>query len=451
MHTPFKMIARSLFLLGLFGLMLSPVQAEERISLRITNPFENKIPVAIPAFKVSGASTKERALGQKAVALLQETLTFTGYFRAVNPEAFLEEPAKTGITQKEIHFDRWRSTGADLLVTGNLTISGQSIIGDFYLYDIYRQKSLFGVRFRGAGDPFTTLRPLILKLADKIMVTYSGKHGYFNSKIAFASTGTTGTKEIWTCTFDGENSTQVTHNNAITLTPSWSPDASKITYTSYVNKKPDIYIQGAWPGARRDLVTAQGTTNITPVWLPDGKNMAASLTIEGDQAIYMLTQKGKIRKRLTRKWGKWGIDVSPVFSPSGEKMAFVSKRSGTPQVYVKHLKSGRIERLTFDGRYNTSPAWSPTGDQIVYAGSQEGHFDIYVIDARGGRPMQLTRDTGDNETPSWSPDGSLIVFSSNRKGTSSIYIMNAYGTDQRQLMSLPGEQTAPVWSPNLTR
>ena len=451
MHTHPKAIVRSLVLLVLFVFISSPVQAEERIQLRVTNPFENKTPVAVPAFAIRGTSPTEKALGQKAITLLQETLRFTGYFRMVDPEAFLEEPAKTGISEKEIHFDRWRSTGAELLITGSMTISGQSIIGDFYLYDIYRQKSLFGVRFRGAGDPSTTLRPLILKLADKIMVTYSGKHGYFNSKIAFASTGTTGIKEIWTCTFDGDEPTQVTRNAAITLTPSWSPDASKIAYTSYANEKPDIYIQKARPGARRELVTAQGTTNITPTWLPDGKNMAASLTINGDQAIYLLTEKGKIRKRLTRKWSKWGIDVSPVFSPSGDRMAFVSKRSGTPQIYVKHLKSERIERLTFDGRYNTSPTWSPTGDRIAYAGFQEGRFDIYVMDAQGGRPMQLTRDTGDNETPSWSPDGSLLVFSSNRRGTSSIYIMNAYGTDQRQLMSLPGEQTAPVWSPNLTR
>jgi len=451
MHTTLRMIARLTLLLSLLLLITLPAQAEERVQLRITNPFENKTPVAIPAFKVSGASAEETELAKQAVSLLQETLAFTGYFRMVNPEAFLEDPSKTGITEQDIHFNRWRSSGAELLVTGSLTVSGQAIIGDFYLYDIFRQKSLFGVRFRGAGAPETNLRPLILKLADKIMVTYSGKHGYFGSRIAFVSTGKTGTKEIWASAFDGHNPVQISRNKAISLTPSWSPDGSKITYTSYVKNKPDIYLQGSWPGARRDLVTSKGTTNITPTWLPDGKNMAASLTIDGDQAIYLLTEKGKIRKRLTRKWSKWGIDLSPVFSPSGDRMAFVSKRSGTPQIYVKHLKSGRIERLTFDGRYNTSPAWSPTGDQIAYAGFKEGHFDIHVIDARGGRPMQLTRNTGDNETPSWSPDGSLIVFSSNRRGSSSIYVMNAYGTDQRKLVSLPGEQTAPVWSPNLTQ
>lgn len=446
-----RTLAPILLVLFALALLPAPARAEERVRLRVTNPFEHKTPVAIPAFQVSGPSAREKALAEKAVSLLQETLVFTGYFRMISPDAFLEAPAQTGITEQAIHFDRWRSSGAELLVTGSLTVSGQALIGDFYLYDIFRQKSLFGVRFRGAGDPAETLRPLILKLADKIMVTYSGKHGYFGSRIAFVSTNDGAPKEVWTCAFDGHAPVQLTRNNAITLTPTWSPDGSKLAYTSYIRGKPDIYLQGAWPGARRDLVTAKGTTNITPSWLPDGKSMAASLTIDGDQAIYLLTQKGKIRKRLTRKWSKWGIDVSPVFSPSGDRMAFVSKRSGSPQIYVKHLDSGRIERLTFNGKYNTSPAWSPAGDQIAYAGSRNGHFDIFVIDVRGGRPMQLTFDTGDNETPSWSPDGSLIVFSSTRRGKSAIYVMNAFGTDQRQLVSLPGEQTAPVWSPNLTQ
>ncbi|WP_300667415.1 Tol-Pal system beta propeller repeat protein TolB [Desulfoluna sp.] len=450
MKKTYRIIVQTLLLMA-FLLSGTPSQAEDRVQLRVTNPFENKTPVAVPAFHIAAASDHEKELATQAVTLLQETLAFTGYFRMVNPEAFLEAPSQTGITEQDIHFDRWRSSGAELLVTGSLTVSGQAIIGDFYLYDIFRQKSLFGVRLRGAGSPDENLRPLILKLADKIMVTYSGKHGFFGSRIAFVSKGSSTPKEIWTCDFDGYKPAQLTRNKAITLTPAWSPDGSKIAYTSYVNDKPDIFVQGAWPGARRDIVTAKGTTNITPAWLPDGQMMAASLTIEGDQAIYLLTQKGKIRKRLTRKWGKWGIDVSPVFSPSGDRMAFVSKRSGSPQIYIKNLNNGRIERLTFDGKYNTSPAWSPTGDQMAYAGFKDGHFDIHVMDVRGGRPMQLTLGTGDNETPSWSPDGSLIVFSSTRKGKSSIYVMNAYGTDQRQLVSLPGEQTAPVWSSNLNQ
>ena len=423
----------------------NPAWAQNPTILEISNPFKNKTPFALPNFAALGPSPKAALLATEARDLLERTLLFTGYFRMVNPDAFLETPSRTGIDESSIHFDRWRSTGSELLITGSLAVSGQSIVGEFHFYDIFRAKSLFGVRYR---TTISNLRPMILRLADKIMLTYSGKRSCFSSRIAFISNAS-GVKEVYVCDFDAHKPVKVSANNAITLTPSWSPDGKKLAYTSYVHGKPDVFTQGAWPGAKRNRLTSKGTTNITPSWSPNGKNLAASLTIKGDQAIYLLTQKGKIRKRLTRKWSKWGIDVSPVFSPSGDQIAFVSKRSGTPQIYIKNLRSGRTERLTFDGRYNTSPAWSPSGDRIAYAGSHNGHFDIYVIDIREGKIRQLTFDSGDNETPSWSPDGNLIVFSSNRSGKNALYVMNAYGTDQRKLATLPGEQTAPVWSPNL--
>lgn len=425
----------------------TPAMAEKPAILEISNPFKNKTPFALPQFAASGTSDSATALATEARDLLENTLLFTGYFRMVSPEAFLESPARTGIDESNIHFDRWRATGSELLVTGSLAVNGQSVVGEFHFYDIFRARSLFGVRYRTTTS---NLRPMVLKLADKIMLTYSGKKSCFNSRIAFVSNAS-GVKEIYVAGFDGFNPKKVSANNAITLTPAWSPDGKKLAYTSYVHGKPDIFTQGAWPGAKRKRLTSKGTTNITPNWSPDGKHLAASLTIDGDQAIYLLTQKGKIRKRLTRKWSKWGIDVSPVFSPSGDRIAFVSKRSGTPQIYIKDLRSGRTERITFDGRYNTSPAWSPSGDRIAYAGSKNGHFDIHVVSVRDGRTMQLTSDSGDNETPSWSPDGNLIVFSSTRSGKNALYVMNAYGTDQRKLVTLPGEQTAPVWSPNLTQ
>ncbi len=104
--------------------------------------------------------------------------------------------------------------------------------------------------------------------------------------------------------------------------------------------------------------------------------------------------------------------VSPEFSPDGGRLAFVSNRSGTPQIYIKDLASGDVSRVTFQGKYNTSPAWSPDGKKIAYVGIEENRIDIYLIllDRGPGMPVQLTRDQGDNEDPCWSPDGNLIVF-----------------------------------------
>ena len=163
----------------------------------------------------------------------------------------------------------------------------------------------------------------------------------------------------------------------------------------------------------------------------------------GNPDIFTIDLKGKILKQLVKHWG---IDVSPAFSPNGDKIAFVSNRSGSPQIYILDIGSGRVERLTYEGRYNTSPSWS-SRNQIAFTSMKEGRFDICTMDAVGGRLRRLTENGGNNEDPCWSPDGRYIMFSSNREGRYHIYIMNANGQNQRRITSKKGEQTSPSWAP----
>ena len=139
-------------------------------------------------------------------------------------------------------------------------------------------------------------------------------------------------------------------------------------------------------------------------------------------------------------------DVSPSLSPDGNKIVFVSNRSGSPQIYVRDLLRGREERLTFEGKYNTSPSWSSL-NRIAYAGMTDGKFDIYTMEADGSHLMKLTADQGNNEDPCWSPDGRYIAFASSREGQYHVYIMNANGQNQRRITYGKGDQTSPSWSP----
>ena len=127
-------------------------------------------------------------------------------------------------------------------------------------------------------------------------------------------------------------------------------------------------------------------------------------------------------------------------------MAFVSNRSGSPQIYVLNLKNDKVERLTYEGSYNTSPAWSKL-DRIAFAGSADGHFNIYTISPDGTDPRQVTQGQGNNEDPCWSPGGRYLVFSSNRTGGNyHIYIANANGENQRQVTFFEGDQLSPSWA-----
>lgn len=417
--------------------------SEDTGYITISDPFIKKAPVAVPLLMPLNKTMTEKKLSADMCTALSDLLKFTGYFKIVAHEAFLEEPSIKGIDVNRINFRNWTMIGVELLVTGSVTETNGNVVIDLNLFDTFKERQLLGLRY---NTVHTGIRMVARKFGTQIIKKFTGNDGLFHSKIAFISTET-GNKEIYICDFDGENPVKVTHTKSITLSPAWSSDGEELAYTSYENGKPDIFIKNLKRG-NVTLIVAKTGSNITPCWLPGKKELAASLSFEGGQGIYLLTREGKIRKRVTNKWSEWGIDVSPTFSPDGGDMAFASKRSGTPQIYMQNLDSGRVKRLTYQGKYNTSPSWSPNGMKIAYSGLIDSHFEIYVLDLKTGDAERMTYDSGDNESPSWSPDGSMIVFSSTREGYSRLYVMTSSGTDQRRLLFSPGEQTNPKWSPN---
>jgi len=407
--------------------------------INISNPFLRKIPLAVPVFKAESGEAEEGRLAVEGADLLAQTLEFTGYFKLLDRASFLADPANPKVSADEINFANWTGIGADLLVTGGVRLGQNTAEFELRLFDTFKQQMLLGKRYRAQ---VADQRQVIRRFCSEIIYLLTGQRGIFESRIALISTGT-GNKEIYTCEFDGHNPRPFTRNGAINLSPAWSSDGEWIAYTSYMRGKPDLYIKNVKDN--RGTVVSREGLNITPAWVPGVFQLAATLSFDGDQEIYLLTGKGEIIKRLTNSWGS---DVSPSFSPDGKKMAFVSGRSGSPQIYIQDLGSGQARRLTFEGKYNTQPAWSPRGDRIAYTARQDdGRQNICLIDTEGKGPVVLTRDAGNNESPAWSPDSSLIVFSSTREGASRIYVMTAFGTDQRRLLTLPGEQSSPSWSP----
>ncbi len=407
--------------------------------VNISDPFLNKIPMAVPVFKSMSTGSAEMDIAMKASDFMVDALAFTAYFKILDRAAFLDDLQTRGIDASHLNFDNWRDIGAELLITGGVLLKDDVVQMEFRLFDTFKAQLLLGKRYTGKpGDE----RKIVHRFCSELVYRLTGKRGVFESKIAFVSK-ISGNKEIFICEFDGYDIRQETHSNALTLFPAWSSDGQSIAYTSYKKGKPDIYIKNIEDKTEK-RISFEGL-NITPCWIPGKTRLGATLSFEGDEEIYLLTETGKIDKRITKNWG---IDVSPTFSPDGQMMAFVSKRSGTPQIFIQNLENGNVRRLTFEGTYNTQPDWSPAGDWIVYSSMNKGKGDIFVIGSDGSGLAQLTHDSGSNESPSWSPDGSLIVFGSTRLGGKSrIFVMTASGTDQRVLLELPGEQTSPAWSP----
>ena len=133
-------------------------------------------------------------------------------------------------------------------------------------------------------------------------------------------------KEIFYCDFDGSNPVQVTRDNSIALSPSWSPDQSQIAYVSYRDGKPKVYGLNVSNNSSY-LISGFPGMNITPAWRPGRNELAVTLTKDGGQDIYLVSPTGQVLQKFGVGSGS-SISVSPDWSPDGKKFAYVSNESG---------------------------------------------------------------------------------------------------------------------------
>ncbi len=140
--------------------------------------------------------------------------------------------------------------------------------------------------------------------------------------------------------------------------------------------------------------------------------------------------------------------ISPVWSPDGTRMAYVSFEDKKPVVYVQKLADGRRKVVANYRGSNYSPAWSPDGRKLAIALSKDETAQIYLIDADGGEAKRLTRGGSLDTEPAFSPDGQYIYFTSDRGGSPQIYRMTVDGGETKRLTFEGSYNVSPTPSPD---
>jgi TolB protein len=142
-------------------------------------------------------------------------------------------------------------------------------------------------------------------------------------------------------------------------------------------------------------------------------------------------------------------DLLPAFSFDCNRVAFVSWRSGSENIYIMDaVTNAPARQLTFGGS-DGNPAWLVPCKTVVFDSGRAGNPQIYSVDEGGANLKQLT--TGSrfaNMNPAPTPDGSRIAFISNRTGTNSVWVMHADGSGQTYLGVLPGNPKQLAVSPD---
>ena len=169
---------------------------------------------------------------------------------------------------------------------------------------------------------------------------------------------------------------------------------------------------------------------------PASYNLAAALSPQGDKVAYLTNRNGtfdiylmsaidgKDLGRLVE--GQKSSDFESMFvlrpgltwSPDGRHIAFAAKSNNKNTLYILEVKNKRIrKRFKFDLDGLFEPTWSPDGQKIAVVGIKDGWSDIYVIDLDDESLTRLTNDPYDERHLDWSPDGAWIAVSSDRPDT----------------------------------
>lgn len=284
------------------------------------------------------------------------------------------------------------------------------------------------------------LRMALHGMADEIERWITGRRGIAQTRLTYVHDG-----KIRVVDSDGANDVAVTQSGT-SLSPSWSPDARSIAFSTFGDRGSQIGIVDLNTGQRRLLAATASGLNITPVFSPDGLAVVYSKGNENGTNIVRADIASGLVTSLTV--GNRGDNASPTFSPDGRRIAFLSTRVRYPEIYGMDVDGSNVELMTPYNpavrTYRTAPDWSPDGRMIAYE-QQNGDFQVWVINLRDKEMRRLT-SVGENEGPSWAPDARHMAISSTRSGSKQIWILDTLSGRFRQLTQNAGARLA-AWSP----
>ncbi len=414
------------------------------LRIEITQGVIEPLPVAVPDFVA--ASPQAAAAARDIAQVVRDDLVNTGLFRAIPSSAFISQITSFS---SPVQFSDWKAINAQALVTGEVSLASDGrLVVKFRLFDVFADAPLGqGLQFAATQ---ATWRRMGHKVADVVYSRITGESGYFDSRVVFVSESgpkNARQKRLAIMDYDGANVQFLTDASSIVLAPRFSPDGSRVLYTSYASGFPEVNLLDVGSVRQTALGNAEGEMTFAPRFGPDGNVAVYSSSVAGNTDIYLRRLNGGAPTRLT---SAPSIETAPSFSPDGSQIVFESDRSGTQQLYVMSASGGEPRRISSGpGRYGT-PVWSPRGDYIAFTKQNEGRFHIGVMRTDGSEERLLTSSFLD-EGPTWSPNGRVIMFTretAGESGEAAIYSVDISGRNLRRVPT-PGPASDPAWSPLL--
>ncbi len=244
--------------------------------------------------------------------------------------------------------------------------------------------------------------------------------------------------------------------------PRWSPDGTRIAYaagnprfvfgtTHLANAAPAAIWVVTVEDKRATMVTPDSSLNVSPVWTPDGRSLLFVSDRGGRRDVYRIQVRRSGGRDSEPERVTTGIDAHTIdLSRDGSRLVYSAYAPAAhlwslplPQNDPVSAYDGK--RLTFDREAIEGIALSADGRWAAFDSDRSGNFDVWKIPTGGGMPAQLTNHSAGDHVQSWSPSGDELVFHSFRTGNRDVFVMGPDGTSIERVTSDPGSDANPVW------
>lgn len=245
---------------------------------------------------------------------------------------------------------------------------------------------------------------------------------------------------LYTMEIDGGHLTQITHDPLDLRGVDWLPDGRHIVFAAKLRGAYQLRVIAL--GGSESIALPSATASASnPVVAHDGSYIAF---VEGQENwnIWRISLENSHLGAPQRFLASTGQNHSPSYSPNGKTIAFVSDRSGNPEIWTCDADGKQLRQLThFGGPWLGTIRWSPDGKNIVFDARPQGHSAVYVMDLERNAMQVLATPPFEVRRPSWSRDGKSLYYDSTTKGRPQVW-KHDLASGQNQLVAPAGSVAA---------
>lgn len=237
---------------------------------------------------------------------------------------------------------------------------------------------------------------------------------------------------------DGTSRTALAGGTGVHRSQRWSPQSDRIAYIAEQGGKLQVFVVNT-DGSNMLLLTAIAGDEVGD-WSQSGTAVVFAVHDGEDMGIYTRNPDGVNEFRVSE-----APDFHPIWAPNSRRLAFLSTRDGSPDIYVMDADGSDQKRVTQTDEPEYDVSWSPNGKKLLFVSERDGNPEIYIADADGRNQIRLTFNNASDVQPVWSPNGKKIAFVSDLDGDAEIVVMDIDGKNQVRVTINDAQDTNPSW------